>query len=200
LSLFVKRDRGARDGEREKRKREGRERKRERREGRGDKEEKKRREREGEGEARDRRRNRRERERRERERERGESEHTYFQIYTRMYTRVCGSYPIHIYTKTRVVARLRCTLLTLNLVGGVNKSPARLHTKVDGVRATHVQVHYAHDTSLPFVAAILLLLHPCNVLTVLLLLHTSNVLRMFSVQAIILWKVGIMHDVHGVCE
>ena len=114
-------------------------------------------------------------------------------IHAHVYTCVCGSYPIQIYTKTGVVVRLRSTLLTFDLVGGVratrvNKSPARLHTIVDGVRATRVQVYNAHDTSLPFVAAVLLLLHPCNVL------------RKFSVHALILWKVGIMHDVHGVCE
>ena len=61
--------------------------------------------------------------------------HTHMHVH--VYKWSC---PIQINTQEGIVARLRSTLLTFNLMGGVNRSPARVNTVVYGVRATRVNV------------------------------------------------------------
>jgi len=69
-------------------------------------------------------------------------------------------YPIQINTQDGVVERFRSTLLTFDLMGGVNRSPAQLYQIVNGVRVNRVLTLTAHHAILPFVAVIQLFLPP----------------------------------------
>lgn len=69
-------------------------------------------------------------------------------------------HPIQINTEDGVVEGFRSTLLTFDLMGGVNRSPAQLYQMVNGVRVNRVLTVNANHATLPFVAVIHLLLPP----------------------------------------
>jgi hypothetical protein len=71
-----------------------------------------------------------------------------------------GVHPIQINTEDGVVEGFRSTLLTFDLMGGVNRSPAQLYQMVNGGRVNRVLTVNANHATLPFVAVIHLLLPP----------------------------------------